>query len=104
MDASWILLDNFGPFLRFTAELVGYQLLPEEEQAIGYGVAESDVEADIWYEYEFQGQQLVKLRLAADPGSLVFHWRAECAPVASDKIGVAARIMQEYTLSRGHIC
>ena len=98
---DWLFPDNLAPFLCFVARHAKYDLLPEEVRAIELGVRETDQERDRWYDYEFAGDQGVRLSFATDPGSSVVFWRAECPGEMREAIEFAASLMQEYQLVGG---
>jgi hypothetical protein len=98
LESIWIFLENLAAFVTFISNKSGYDLIPDEVQAIIHGVHASDAEAGRWYEYDFAGEQTVHLLLATDPGSSVLWWRLEGPPSLREAINVAAEIMQRYRL------
>lgn len=80
MVSNWIWSEaNLEPMIESIAFLAGYDLLPDEVTALRYGVADSDAEQDQWYEYEFNGDESIKLRLGQDVGTDVLHVRIDCS-------------------------
>jgi hypothetical protein len=94
---NWIYLENLQAFIDFLAGCVAYRLLPDEMLAIEYGVKYSDYDANQWYDYEFDGSEVLRLRLARDGSMLAF--TVECSPAVGAGIDTAARLMRTYYVS-----
>jgi hypothetical protein len=75
MVSGWILEVNLRPFLTALGWFVGYDFDEDDWTAIHWGIKDTDVEADRWYDYEFAGDELAAIWLPCDPGSSIVHVR-----------------------------
>jgi len=64
MIKAWILEENLKPFLEIMASLVDYTFNEDDWNAIQWGIRETAVEANRWYDYELGGRYL---GIARDP-------------------------------------
>ena len=100
MIGDWILDLNLVPFLEMLALVAGYDLTPEELEAVLNGVARTDRERDQWVEWRFAGAQPIDLRLARDLGTEVLHFQASGSPDSEASIALLATVMGTYRLAR----
>ena len=68
MCPQWILEDNLQLFLTLVARFIGYAMDDSDWDAVRFGVGESDVRANIWYEYSLIGNSQILLWVARAEG------------------------------------
>lgn len=96
---GWIIEYNLKPFVETLSGFVGYRFDDWDRDAIRFGIKDTDVEADRWYEYGPIGERPVKLRIARDPGSIVVFVQVEADKDLEEKATIAAAIMCDYWLT-----
>jgi hypothetical protein len=94
---DWIMEETLLPWLAIVAGAVKYSSDANDWDALRFGVRNTDVERDTWYEYPL-GPATV--RVALDPGSAVVAVSVDGADHVTAELATATRIAQTYPLSR----
>src|SRR5205809_111965 len=95
MVSNWILRDNLDAFLLAISALAEYSFDDGDEAAIEFGIVDTDVEKDRWFDYLLQGRTSIGLALAEDPGSNVIFFRVEADPDVEAKVDAVISLFQE---------
>lgn len=69
---------RLAAFLNILSATIGHSLRPEELQLMEEGVADSDLEADVWFDDLLARVGHIKVRLALDGAKQEVHYRCEC--------------------------
>lgn len=98
MIGSWVLEDNLRAFLTSLGWFVAYNFDPDDWQAIEAGLRNTDGDQGRWYEYEFHGKEVARLRLAKHPGSAVVAVEVEIDDRTRSRVEAAIAIFQHFEL------
>jgi len=98
MYAAWILEENIKPLLETVARIAGAQLDNWDWDATTVGLKNTDHERGQWFDYQFQGNHSVKIRLAREHGTSVLFVELESNAQIESQCAVALTIMADYRL------
>ena len=98
MYAGWVLEENIKPLLETVTGFAGAKLDDWDWDAITLGLKSTNHEHGQWFDYQFQGNESVKIRLAQERGTEVLFVEVESIPRIESQCGVALSIMQNYRL------
>lgn len=96
----WILEENVEPFLIVLGWIVEYEFDEADADGIMPTLARTDAEADKWCDYEFDGKNSCKFKLAKDVGSSVVLVRLEVAQDIESKVRLAIEIFSTFRVNR----
>jgi Fe-S-cluster containining protein len=96
--ADWLPEASLRAFLTTLGWVIGYDLGDDERGLICHSVADSDSNANRWYQHEFQGWRPARVQLARVPGIEVIRLRAEAPPEVEPQLRLALAIFQQYPL------
>lgn len=99
MTVHWVHDDNFKSVVELVAELAAYQITDDDWNAIRFGLKETNVDADHWYDYQFHGKRRVDLWVGLDDGGDInFGYRAD--PDLEAEIQTVLFVAERYFLSK----
>lgn len=98
---TWILQDNLLLFVGRVSVLIGYGFEDWDWDAMRFGVRDTDIKQDRWYEYGLSGKPLVELAFAEGEDAKRLHVKVETEDCAAVRIEALARIMQCYEEALG---
>lgn len=101
MATVCILQDNLQLFLNLLATSIDYAIDDGDQDAIRFGIQDTDEAQNIWYDYPLFGNPPVYLGFARTNclSRLVIHWETEADTGA--KIEALMLILQRYHSQRG---
>jgi hypothetical protein len=97
---GWIFAKNLRAFMELLSFEVGYSFDESDVTAVRHGVAGTDIEQDLWFEYPLVGRVTAEVRIAADPGSSVVHVEIHQPPEVAAFAAVLGRVMDHYWVTR----
>src|SRR5580692_3879809 len=96
MNYPWIFEDNLQLFLTLAARLIGYTIDDSDRDAVHFGIEDTDIWANNWYDYPLVGTPPIHLRFARPE---VVSWlavRCETENEIDSRIQSLVRILQRY--------
>jgi hypothetical protein len=98
MITDWVCEQNLKPFVEILSMYAGYDFDDGDWTAVEFGITDTDVERDAWFECELSGENTIQVALALDPGSSVLFFRAESNKETESKIDAIVPVLQSYDL------
>jgi hypothetical protein len=98
---TWLLQENLSLFLERVSALVGYGFEGWDWDALRFGVRDTDIKQDRWYEYTLSGNPPVELAFAGAEDAKRLHVKVESEDRTAVRIEALARIMQCYEEALG---
>ncbi len=92
----WILQDNLRLFLERGSALIAYPFDESDWDAVRFGVRETSVARNEWYEYELFGEPSVKFAFAEEGDGRRLRIDVETIAPVLTRLEALARIMQCY--------
>lgn len=96
MIARWIYEENILPWLETIANFVGYKFDEWDWNAVNFGIQNTNVEEEKWYEYQLIGNQIADVKIAIDVGASVMFVQLQSEKSVEEKAQVATEIFQNY--------
>jgi hypothetical protein len=93
---TWIPQANLSLFLERVSTLIGYGFDDWDWDAIRFGVRDTDLKQDRWYEYELSGKPPVELAFAKAEDAKRLRVKVETEDRTAVRINALTRIMQCY--------
>ena len=98
---TWIPQDNLFRFLGRVSVLIRYAFEDWDWDAIRFGVHDTDIKQDRWYEYGLNGKPPVEFAFAGTEDAKRLHVKVETEDYVAVRIEALARIMQCYEETSG---
>jgi hypothetical protein len=103
MMKDWIWEENLEAFVQVTARLAAYSSFDEDDwAAIQFGIRDTDVERDLWYEYSLPGVHSIKLKFARDIGTSVVFVCVEGDRELDGSLELVTNLCQDYRILPRH--
>ncbi len=96
MISNWIWEENFWPVLNEIANLIEYDFDENDQAAIGLGLKKTDNDKNIWFDYEFHGNEVVRFTISNNLGSCVCTIEIEASSKVEKLIDYLLYIAQTY--------
>jgi hypothetical protein len=96
---NWIYESNLRPFLSIVFDFVEYEFDESDLQAVEHGLQGTDVEQNIWFDYDLNTKKGLLIALAHDDNSSVIFVKTKSTSEIEAKIAVVLDIMGNYHLS-----
>ena len=100
----WIFKNKLTPFLLGVSNIIGYELLVEDIEAIKYGITQTNYEENIWWRFELGNKDNVSMLFAMDKeDSDILFIKMELQSEFEKLISVVLFYITEFELKHPHL-
>lgn len=96
MSTNWIWKENFWPVIAEIAILINYDFDESDQIAIKFGFKDTDAEDNRWFDYEFHGDEIVRLQVSDEMGADTCMIKIEASTKVEKLIDYLFYIAQTY--------
>lgn len=91
--------DNLLAFITIVGDLfAGERVTDDDLIAIKYGIKGTDVEEELWFDYELEGSSRVTFSLAFEPGSSLIVVKLGVDELIKDRAEMVLDILRDYSV------
>lgn len=102
-NGSWIIREDLASFLLALSLVNKYPFDQSDWDAIEYGLSLTDEQRDKWFEYELQGQSIIKVRLVMNSeDTYIIHYSLDFEDQLSQTIDFLILMACDFTLIPRH--